>query len=107
MESKFKWEDGVQMESGKRKDGRVMSFRNINIAMVDSLMSVFGMERVSPTDEEIKMEESRPESKMNVDDSIYIEGTFRVVTDVQWNEDHYEYEFRPYPSRMIREDELD
>ena len=96
---------------------------NINIALADSLMGVFGYTRVT-TDEEIaKMEEAQerrdedariergevsdqPQPKLVVGDSIYLDGTYREVTNVIWEDDHYEYEFRPYPSRMVEESEL-
>jgi hypothetical protein len=96
---------------------------NTNIALVDSLMGIFGYTRVT-TDEEIaKMEEAQerkdedarlergevstqPQPKLIVGDHAYIEGTYREVTNVVWEDDHYEYETRPYCSRMVHEDEI-
>jgi len=107
----------------------------MNIAMVDSFMSVFGFTRVSPTDEELEMRVSQeernfveaeeaqeskdelrrqetgnnkpmPSPKYRVDDNVYYGHTWRVVTNVTWVDDHYEYEVFPWDSHVITEEDL-
>jgi hypothetical protein len=95
----------------------------MNVALADSLMGVFGFTRVT-TDEEIaKMEEAQeakddlmreengevsnqPQPKFVVGDHAFVNGTWREVRNVVWEEDHYEYEMHPYDSKMNTEDEL-
>ena len=96
---------------------------NINIAAADKFFSIFGLHRVT-TDEEIaKMEEAQerrdedmriengeysnqPQPKFVVGDNAFVNGTWREVVNVVWEEDHYEYEMRPWDGHMNVEEEM-